>query len=150
MSAKAQIKVEFIFSVLFFSIVIFFVGMELNRILSIAVQDSSLDSLKSQANSVLETLVGEGDPKNWEASPSLAKRIGLGSPPYNLSMVKINALKSNCTVFDEKFGVNSYTLIINTTEQLLSCGYGGPRIRVVAERSVHIEGKYGKIILELW
>lgn len=147
---KAQIKVEFIFSVLFFSMVIFFVGVELNRILSSSIQDSSLDSLKSQANSMLDILVGEGEPKNWENNPPAAKRIGLGSPAYNLSVAKINALKNNCTLVDEKFGVSSYALIIDTTQELLSCGYGGPKIRSVAERSVYVEGKYGKIILELW
>lgn len=146
-----QIKIEFIFSVLFFSIIVFFVGIELNRALSTVITDSELDYLKSKANSIVDILVkDQGEPEDWEKNPPLAKRIGFASTPYNLSLLKINKVDENCTLIDEKFDIKNYKLTINTTEGILSCGYGGPKIRAVVERSVYIEGEYGRVRLELW
>ncbi len=156
---KGQIKFDFIFALVFFTILISYVSMQVNGAFSASIFDSETDTMKSAASSMLEILATTaGSPENWEtrppgvnsADPNL--RIGLASPPYNISSAKLNALQLNCEPLMNKFGENiNYKLIIaNSTNILLSCGYGGPRVTGKSEIPVIVNGKYGKAVLEMW
>jgi hypothetical protein len=148
---KGQIKVEFIFGIFVFSLVILFAGAHLKDKLSSILTDSRIDSLKAEGISIVNVLVRDkGYPEDWESDPRFVKILGLAHSPYNLSRVKINTLNSNCTLFEEKFGIIGYRLIINTTHQILSCGGVGGRIKVSIEVPVVVENEKGKLILELW
>ena len=149
---KGQIKVDFIFSLIFFTVMIFYIAVQLNSSLMSSLNDSKLDTLKSESNSILGILVSsEGSPKNWETlAESQVVRVGLASVPYNISSSKLNALKNNCGLMN-KFGNISYSFSISSAGSiLLSCGYGGPRVTSKSEMPVLVNGKYGKAVLEMW
>lgn len=152
MSMKGQIKIDFIIALIFFAIMIFYIGMQINNALVSSISDSKLDTMKSQANSILKIMVStEGSPKNWESLPeNQIVRIGLASSPHGISQSKLNALKNNCNLMN-KFGGINYRLTISAGNSiLLSCGYGGPRVTSKAEMPVFANGAYGKAVLEMW
>lgn len=149
---KGQIKVDFIFALIFFTVMIFYIGIQVNNAMTSSLTDSKLDTAKSESDSILGVLVStRGSPDNWETlQENHINRIGLATTPYNISMSKLNALKTNCN-FMNKFGSINYRFSI-TSENiiLLSCGYGGPRITSKSELPVFVNGKYGKAALEMW
>lgn len=149
---KGQVKIDFIFALVFFTAIIFYIGVQINGAMTSNLADSRLDALKSEAESVLDVLAStEGVPKNWEALPDdKVVRIGLAQSSYNLSSVKVAALNNRCDLMN-KFGSISYRLSITSGGiTLLSCGYGGPRVTSRAERPVLVGGNYGKMTLEMW
>jgi hypothetical protein len=148
---KGQIRVEFIFGVVAFAVIIFFIFSQLNIIFTAVVSDSKIDSLKSEGIGVINSLTqNKGDPEDWESQPTV-NRIGLAIEPYKLSLEKINKLKSNCDLLDI-FELDGYQLeIYNSDEQILFCGFPGkPKLTIFVSRSVFIEGEHGNISLELW
>ncbi len=149
---KGQMKIDFIFALVFFTIMIFYIGMQINNSFASSMSDSRTDMLKSEAESILNILVSTGGiPKNWETlPPAQVTGIGLASYPYNISSSKLNALKNNCDLMN-KFGDISYKFVISSgTNILLSCGYGGPRVTAKSQMPVFVNGKYGKAVLEMW
>lgn len=149
---KGQVKIDFIFSLIFFTIMIFYIAVQLNSFLLSSMSDSKLDTLKSEANILLETLISsKGNPENWEALPeNQITRIGLASIPYSISSSKLDVLKNNCDLMN-KFGSINYKLSISSAGSiLLSCGYGGPKVTSKSEMPVLVNGGYGKATLELW
>ncbi len=149
---KGQIKIDFIFALVFFTILVFYIGMQINNSLVSGISDSKMDTLKSEAESILNILVStKGNPENWEFLPQeQVIRIGLASAPYNLSSSKIDKLKNNCNLMD-RFGDINYRLAISGGSGIiLSCGYGGPRVTAKSEMPVVVNGKYGRAILEMW
>jgi hypothetical protein len=158
-----QIRIEFIFSVIVFTVIIFFIITQTNTLFSSLLVDSKSDTLKTKASNVIQILVEDkGDPPNWDTiaqtNPNGVKRVGLAYNPYNLSKTKILNLSYNCSGSDPyknilwNFNLNAYKIrIFNSTHQILSCGLRTSEPGAVMEtRYVFIDGGYGKLILELW
>lgn len=149
---KGQIKIDFIFSLVFFTVMIFYIAMQVNSSLASSMSDSRLDTIKSESESILNILVStKGSPENWDSLPQeQVMRIGLAFLPYNISSSKLNALKNNCDLMNKFGDINYKFTIISENNILLSCGYGGPRVTAKSESSVAVNGKYGKAVLEMW
>lgn len=148
-----QVRIEFIFGVVVFGILIFFIASQLNSIHTSIATDSKLDTLKTKALNTITLLVRDsGDPINWESNPPV-KRVGLSfeSQPYNLSKPKITALDNDCGLL-ENLNLGGYRLTIyDSSTRLLFCGYVGVSpITTTVTKSVLIEGQYGNITLEVW
>jgi hypothetical protein len=61
-----QTRVEFIFAVIIFSAIIFYIVNQMNTISSSIISDYSINNMKAEANSVIETLTNDnGYPENW-------------------------------------------------------------------------------------
>jgi len=158
-----QIRIEFIFSVIVFTVIIFFIITQTNTLFSSLLVDSKSDALKTKASNVIQILVEDkGDPPNWDTiartNPNGVKRVGLAYNPYNLSKTKVLNLSYNCSGSDPyknilwNFNLNAYKIrIFNSTHQILSCGLQTSEPGAVMEtKYVFIDGGYGKLILELW
>jgi hypothetical protein len=161
-----QIRVEFVFGLVIFSVIVVFIVTQTNTVFSSLLADSNSDVLKAKAISIINVLVEDpGDPYNWNSAPQSAQRIGLANAiaansyqPYNLSSAKITALNTNCTntgVYGNLlygFEMKAYRLqVFNSTQRLLFCGFDSLEPSAVSEvRYVYIQGDYGKVTLELW
>jgi uncharacterized membrane protein len=67
-----QVKIDFIFGVVVFAIIIFFIVNQTNNLFSSLLTDSNADALKSKASSAINILVTEaGDPANGITSAGL-------------------------------------------------------------------------------
>jgi hypothetical protein len=151
-NTKGQIRIDFIFSLIFFTVMLFFIALLVNSSLSTGLADSNLDTMKSQSESILNILVSTGgSPDNWETlPPALVIRVGLASQPYSISAPKLNALRNNCDLM-AKFGNINYRLTLSSGNTvLLSCGYGGPRVTSSSQVPVFVNGVYGRAVLEMW
>lgn len=152
---KGQFRLDFIFGVVVFAVVIFFIASQVNNAFLTTATDSRIDSLKARAIETINFLAEDsGDPANWETDISNVKRIGLAyqDTPYELSKSKIDALKTdNCSLL-ERLNLGGYRLtIFNSTSQLLFCGFVGvSTVQVKVTRAVYIDNDFGNITLELW
>jgi hypothetical protein len=158
-----QIRIEFIFGVIVFTVIIFFIVTQTNTLFSSMLADSKSDALKAKATNVIQILVEDkGDPTNWDTiaqnNPNGVKRIGLADSPYNLSKTKVLNLSYNCSGSDPyknillNFNLNAYRIrVFNSTHQILSCGLQTSEPGAVTEtRYIFIDNGYGKLVLELW
>jgi len=160
-----QIRIEFIFGIILFALIIFFIVTQINILFSSLVSDSRSDALKARAINTLRILVeDQGDPPTWDniaqASPGSVKRVGLAyqSQPYNLSRSKVLNLSQNCSTSDLyknllwNFDLKAYRLkVYNSTNRILFCGFDSLEPPVVFEtRYVFIDNDFGKVTLELW
>jgi hypothetical protein len=92
-----QTRVEFIFAVIIFSVIIFYVVNQINTISSSIITDYSINNMKAEANSVMETLTNDkGYPDDWTdfLNQGWAKRrkIEISQSPTELmdQQVRIN------------------------------------------------------------
>jgi len=155
-----QIRVEFIFGIIIFALVMFFIVTQTNTLFSSLLTDSRSDALKAKALDAIKILVEDkGDPPSWNDIPSSTKRVGLAEQPYFLSKSKVLTLNSNCTITADiyknllwNFDLKAYRLkVYNSTHQLLFCGYDSLEpVNVMETRYVYIDGGYGRITLEMW
>ena len=158
-----QMKIEFIFSIIVFTVIILFIVTQTNTLFSSLYIDSKSDALKAKASNVIQILVEDrGDPPNWdtiaEANPNGIKRVGLANSPYNLSKTKILNLSYNCSGSDIyanilwNFNLSAYKITaFNSTHQILSCGFRSSQVGAVTEtRYIYVDGEYGRLILEMW
>ena len=154
-----QIKVEFIFGLIVFALVMFFIVTQTNTSFSSLMSDSRSDSLKAKATNVIKILVEDkGDPPDWDMEivnghPENVKRVGLTyNQPYNLSKNKVILLGQTCDSVLWVFDLSGYRLkIYNSTNQILFCGINNPESPVVIEtRYVFIDNNFGNVTLELW
>lgn len=148
-----QIRVEFIFAVVIFGLIIFFVASQINTMLMITLTTSKSDDLRAKGISVMTALVEDrGEPEDWYDSPENAKRIGLVDRlPYSLSTIKITKLNEDCTLLDY-FDLKGYRLkIYQEEQQVLFCGYESlaPPTTIIT-KNVFIDSTTGNISLELW
>jgi hypothetical protein len=61
-----QTRVEFIFAVIIFLVIIFYMVNQMNTISSSIISDYNINNMKAEANSVMETLTNDkGYPENW-------------------------------------------------------------------------------------
>jgi len=61
-----QTRVEFIFAVIIFLVIIFYMVNQMNTISSSIISDYNINNMKAEANSVIETLTNDkGYPENW-------------------------------------------------------------------------------------
>lgn len=157
---RGQVRIEFIFGLMLFILLILFIISQTNVLFSSLITDSKSDKLKAKAvNSVKILVEDKGDPENWQIlAPGSIRRIGLVNDiPYNLSMQKINRLKGWCALATiptvlENFELKAYRLkISNSTHQLLMCGFDSLEPATAIEvKKVHINGDIGTVSLELW
>ncbi|NOZ82106.1 MAG: hypothetical protein GXO63_03060 [Candidatus Micrarchaeota archaeon] len=149
---KGQVKLEFIFSFVFFTILVFYLSMQINSNVSTVASDSYIDTMMVRANTLAEILVRTpGVPTNWENNVQSTKYVGLASTPFNLSKAKVSALNNNCWLM-EKMVSGGYRVIIYTSSGvlMLECGYGGPEVKARVTRPVNLEGESATLILEVW
>lgn len=155
---RGQIKIDFVFGVIVFSVIIFFIVSQTNTLFSSLLTDSKSDALKARATSAIDILVEDpGDPANWDSAGGV-KRIGLASSPYVLSRAKVLNLSYNCSNSDLyknllwNFDMKAYRLrIYNSTKQIMLCGFDSLEAPTVTEtRYVMIDNEYGRVVLDLW
>ena len=61
-----QIRIEFVFGLIIFTLVIFFIVTQINTVISTTLSDARINSLKAKANSIIEILINDGGyPDNW-------------------------------------------------------------------------------------
>lgn len=148
-----QIRIEFVFGLMLFILLIVFIVVQTNVLFTSLITDSKSDKLKAKAiNSIKILIEDKGDPENWwSVADANVKRVGLADQPYNISVAKITKLKSNCTLL-WNFNLGAYRLkILNSTQQLLMCGFDSLEPATVTEvKKVYINGDLGTVSLELW
>lgn len=161
---KGQIRIEFIFGIVVFALVIVLVVTLTNTLYSSLLRDSRKDVLKAKAINAIDILIEDtGDPPDWSTLPAASvKRVGLAynqglGQPYSLSVDKISALNASCGCgcwqnLLWNYNFSSYRIkIYNSTQQVLFCGYESLELPTVMEtRYVYINGDLGNITLELW
>ena len=149
---KGQVKLEFIFGVVMFAIVILWVVSQINTVYAGIGSDSRNDALRAKAYNIMSYLAEGSGETNWESSVS-PKFIGLAydNQPYNLSENKIDALNTNCSLLDG-YNLGAYRITIqDNTGELLFCGSRSvAQIRIMITRSVWIEDRYGNMTVEVW
>jgi len=147
-----QIRIEFIFSVVIFCIILFFVVSQLNILFSAIITDSESDISKVIATNALTILLEDrGDPPNWQTNPENTKRVGLATEPFVLSKQKVNELNKNCSLLDN-YNLKSYFLTIhNSTGQILSCGHNilDPPAAIVI-RYAFVDNGVGNVTIKVW
>lgn len=148
-----QLRIEFIFAVVVFSVIIFFVVSQVNVLFSSILTDSSSDISKTTIINTLNILLEDvGDPTNWDTKPEEEiKRVGLATTPYILSKEKINRLNTTCNLLND-YSLGAYFLeIYNQTNKILSCGVElleAPSS--VSTKYVVVDDSIGNITLKLW
>ena len=161
-----QIRVEFIFGIILFALIMFFIVTQTNTLFSSLLTDSRSDALKAKALNAIKILVEDkGNPENWDeiaqSNPANVKRVGLiYNQPYNLSKNKILNLSYNCSYTADlyknllwNFDLKAYRLKVynSTNHQILFCGYDSLEpVTVMETRYVYIDGDYGRVTLEMW
>lgn len=133
---QGQIKIDFIFGMVVFSVIIIFIVTQTNTTFSSLLVDSKSDSLKAKASNAINLLVEDGgNPRNWDVAiaqghPENVIRIGLADIPYNLSRSKVMNLSYNCSnsgVYGNllrAFDFGAYRLrVFNSTQRILLCGF---------------------------
>lgn len=157
---KGQIRIEFIFGVVIFAIIIFLMVGQMNTIFTSVGTDSLSDTTKARGIGFLDMIVKDsGSPLTWESDPSSIVRFGLSyyNQPFNLSMAKIVALnisrnpENRCLLLEDQ-GLGGYRLTIYKNNVLiLECGEQvvTPFLETIS-RPVFIEDEYGQISLEVW
>lgn len=147
-----QIRVEFIFGIVIFGLIIFFIVSQTNVVLSIVLADSKSNYIKAKAIGVLTILLEDkGEPEDWETNIGETKRVGLADQPYKLSKSKVNVLKDNCDLL-ENFNLGGYRLLIyNSTHRVLFCGIESlDPVTAIMYRYVFIDQNFGNVTLEVW
>lgn len=149
---KGQVKIEFIFGVVMFAVVIFWVVSQINIVYAGIGSDSNNDVLRAKAYNIMSYLGEGGGESGWESSSS-PEWIGLAydNQPYNLSENKIDKLNANCTLLDD-YNLGAYRIIIaDSSGELLFCGSESiAPIRITVTRSIWIENRYGNMTVEVW
>jgi hypothetical protein len=155
-----QIRIEFIFGIILFALIMFFIVTQTNTLFSSLLTDSKSDAVKAEALNAIKILVEDkGDPEAWDSNPGSAKRVGLAyNQPYNISKNKVQVLNSNCTSSDLyknllwNFNLKAYRLkVFNSTHQILFCGFDSlESVTVMETRYIFIDKGFGRITLELW
>jgi len=64
-----QTRIEFIFGIVIFSIIIFYVVNQVNTVFSSIISNYEINNLRAEANSVIKTLVGIGDIEKFYEYP---------------------------------------------------------------------------------
>jgi hypothetical protein len=150
-----QIRIEFVFGIIIFAIIITIIITQNNILFSSLLTDSKSDTLKAKASNAIKILVEDkGEPSEWQIGlDSEVKRVGLAYDPYNLSLAKITRLNTlnNCTLLNN-FDLKAYRLkVYNSTHQILFCGFDSLEPPTAIEtRYVFINNEFGKVTLEMW
>lgn len=160
-----QIRVEFIFGIILFALIMFFIVTQTNTLFASLLTDSKSDILKAKAIDAIKIFVEDkGDPTDWDvvikqSGPGYVKRVGLANQPYYLDKNKVLNLSYNCTYTADvyktllwNFDLKAYRLkVYNSTHQLLFCGYDSLEpVSVMETRYVYIDGGFGRVTLEMW
>jgi hypothetical protein len=151
-----QTRLEFIFGVIIFALIILYIVSQINNTFSTVINDYNVNNIKAEANDITEILIlDKGNPENWdilvEQGPTVVKTVGLANEQNVLSSSKIYELNKNCSLMSN-FGIDNYRLkIYNSTNLLLFCGTNSLKpAQVVVSKYVMVENDLGNITLELW
>jgi hypothetical protein len=148
---KGQTRVEFIFGIILFCVLIFFIVSQINTVFSSIINDYNTNNVKAEAESVIGILSNyKGYPENWNAA-SHPQTLGLlDSSSRYLSNTKIDALNMSCDMMDNL--TSNYRLqIYNTSGLILFCGSETLKPpKVIVSKKVLIGLSLGNITLELW
>ena len=147
-----QTKFEFIFTVVIFTVIIFFAVSQINILFTAIITDSTTDIAKTISTPVINLLLkDEGEPPNWESDPSNAEWVGLATKPFVLSKQKVDELQNDCTLLNT-YNLGEYNLIIyNKTHRILSCGYESLEIpKSIITKYVFVDSGVGNVTLKVW
>jgi hypothetical protein len=132
---KGQTRLEFIFGIIIFSVLVFYVVSQINTSFSSQISNYESYTLNTKALNTVKFLA----------------ESKLAASPYNLSLAKLDVLRSDCSSIDA-YGLGSYSLrIYNSTDIEVSCGtqtLKAPRASV--SKSVLVRNTLGNITLEIW
>ena len=133
-----QSRIEFIFGVVIFAVIIIYIVNQINTVFSKMINDYGTDTLKAEAVNVIKILV--------ENESGI-----ITNQPYNFSKQKVYNLNQSCDNLNV-FNLGNYRLkIYNSTNLLLFCGTDTlrpPKVFVI--KYVSVENDYGNITLEMW
>jgi len=134
---KAQIRVEFIFGIVVFVVVMYFFFSQINTLFLTVSEDSMRDALKAKAIGALTLLLEDTG-------------VGLADEPYKLSSSKVGML-TDCSLLD-KYDLGQYKLTIrDSTSQIIFCGSKSLEPPVVTvSRIIIINGDYGTATMEMY
>ena len=132
---KGQTRIEFIFGIIVFSILVFYVVSQINASFSTQIAEYETYTLNAKATNAVKYL----------AETELASR------PYNLSTAKLNALRTNCGAVDS-LDLGSYHLsIYNTSGVEVECGIGSLKApKSSVSKYVIVRNAIGNMTLEIW
>lgn len=167
-----QMRVEFVFAIIIFAVLIFYIVYQINVSITAAATDARLQNLKAKALGIMTLLMeSPGNPSDWETKtdPIDINRTGLmADRPYSLNDTKISKLNQSCYLlnksgYSESAGLRLYiwnsTSVFDDTTELLACGALGAvpepnpaitELKVVLTRYVWIKNILGTIRIEVW
>ncbi|MCD6477088.1 MAG: hypothetical protein J7K26_02920 [Candidatus Aenigmarchaeota archaeon] len=137
---KAMIKVEFIFGIIVFIIIIIYSMSQINSMFIISSSDSKIDVNKLRANTILN-LISEDD------------SIGLIVEPYRF--YNPTDLKNNGCPNLEKYNLGQYRLTLYQSgqdEPIIKCGSNNTLPASIFEVKYisFDDNTYGRMVLEMW
>ena len=132
---KGQTRIEFIFGIVVFSVLVFYVVSQINASFSEQMSDYESYTVNTKATNAVKYL---------------AERE-LASNPYNLSTAKLNSLRSSCATVNSLNLGSYYLRIYNSTGLEVTCGIESlkaPKSSVT--KYVLVRNAVGNITLEIW
>jgi len=134
---KGQVRIEFIFGVVIFAVIMFYMSTQLNNVFSTVGTDSYTDMLKQRSVNVMRYLVEDA----------------YVDEPYHIDKSKLidGENKIGCNLLDA-WHLGTYRLkVYDDTSLILVCGSTGiTHVRSNIIKFVEIDGGYGNITLEMW
>lgn len=132
---KGQTRIEFIFGIVVFSVLVFYVVNQINASFSNQISDYDSYTANTKAMNAVKYLA----------------ESELASKPYNLSTAKINSLRTSCDPVDSLNLGTYYLRVYNSTGLEVTCGSGSlkaPKSSVT--KYVFVRNAIGNITLEIW
>ncbi len=151
---KAQMKVSFLLASFVFVIFIALSSFYFSQSLASIVYDAKLQYARIRAELVADILANEkGIPENWEKNPnSVPVRLGLSNgTAHVLDTNKINALASNCDIFEKSFRILNYRLVVVDEDSTIraACGTKSGASAHVERQVALTDGKKALILLDV-
>jgi len=132
------VKIEFVFGVVIFALIIFFIGSQVNTNVSSVTSDSKYDELRAEAINNLNFIISD---------------LSYDNEPYVLQDSKIDTAnqkdaEGRCPYF-ENLGMIGYRIVINDPSgELLRCG-GVSYSYYTITKNIFIENRNGTITYEV-
>ena len=132
---RGQTRIEFIFGIVVFSVLVFYVVNQINASFSDQTAEYETYTMNAKALNAVKYLA----------------ESELASSPYNLSTTKLNTLRTDCSPIDS-LNLGPYHLTIyNSTNLEVSCGVGSEKApKSSVTKFVIVKNTFGNITLEIW
>jgi len=131
-----QTRLEFIFGVIIFAIILLYIVTQINNIFSTTINDYDVDTSKAKAVNAMKIILEN-----------------ITYEPYEASTAKIYDLNQSCSYLDT-LDIGTYRLkIYNSTSMLLFCGTESlkpPKIFISKYIAFIEESDLGNVTLEVW